>query len=364
MDDDGILNEAQALAHLDSLLEDVSPSGAHEVLAQALWRMPPWSSFTPYIRLMFRVAGDRYGEGLDRSSRAMALAAHGRASMADRRYQHAIGECEAAMDSAAAGGGPALQRACRSLYLRAKLQAGRTTEALEGLARGENAFCSGDPMILGLDVLLSTGIAQLVRGDGPAALEAFSAVERATEACEEQDITCWLRTRALAGRGHALFRELRPAEAMGPLDDALALARANRAPRETADLLVMRSVCALASSADKALEGLEETASLVSGLRPTNGAVDLFTGVPADLGGAVSLREAAGDLYESARERAVSMDTPGFLVAILGLSGLLAVDGSQEEAIKMLHAAREALSSSKSPEFLSLLDAAEAVLTH
>lgn len=364
MDPQGTLSESDARAHLDTLLEGVPASQAPEVMSHALWCMPPWSSYTPYIRLMFRVAGDRYGEGLNPSGRALALAAHGRSSLADRRYGHGISECEAALELAAAHGGPALKRACGTLALRAKLLAGRTAEALDGITYEKNVYCPDDPDVLGLETLLTVGIARLVQGEASSAMEALGAVEAATVTAELRDIAGWQRTMALAGLGHTLFRAFRPHEALKPLGEALSLARANQAPRETADLLVMRSVCGLASSSDSPLEGLEETATLVAGLPDANGAVDLFTGLPADLGGSGSLKEAAGALYESARERAVSMDAPGFLAAVLGIAGLLAVDDGREEALKMIRAAKETLSSAPSPEPLSMLQAAEVVLDH
>ena len=359
---DEALSEEEALSHLDSLLENVPAPEAPGVMTQALWFMPPWSTFTPYLRLMFRRLGERFGEQTGPGNRALALCAHGRASIVDRRFVHAIAECEQALEEALEGGSHAMQRSCRALRERARLQAGRTAQALDAVEGWDPRYEPHDPTDLGFETLLTLGLVHMTTGELEAALESFDAVVGLSEGAEEGDLAEWHRAVALGGRGHALFRQSRPSEAVDPVEEALRLARQNHGTREAADLLVMRSVCSLASGEERAASDLDEVASLVSGFPGSNGAVDLYFGLPADLGGGKTTGEMAQVLFASAEERASSMDPHGFAIAILGMAGLLRCEGASDKALLVLEAAPRALESAQVPELIDAMEAARSVI--
>jgi len=356
------LSEDDAREHLEGLLVGIPDARAAEVMAQAVWVMPPWSSFTPYIRLMYQAATRRFGSDFDPGDRALSLGAHARASLADRRFPDAVNKCRRAVEEAESWTSPAIERACKALLVRALLLVGRSTEALEDIGDLGGFVKESDPTLLRAEGLLTLGLAMIIVGDITDADATFIQLEAACNVMDVEGMADWYRTMALAGRGHAAFRGSRPAEALEPLDAALDLVRENGAGREEADLVVMRSVCAFASGDESARDGLAGLPDLCADLEPVNGAVDLLVGAAADMGGRGTSAGLIEAWYGAVDERATAADAHGFVQSVVALAGILSCDDAIEESRRVIDSALDALGTAGGKGLTSMLMESRAAL--
>lgn len=331
----------EAMALMGRLLEGAPADRRPLVAAQAVWGMAPWSSRTPYVRAMAAWVAETFRDGLAFVPRALTVAACGRASLADRRFLEAIEECEAAVDEAGRGGDERVVRTCRALLARALLQNGEVGRGLDTLADVTDADL---PPALRPEVLLALGVAELVWGEADRAVERFSEAAVVAEVLggDPGSTAQWHQAMARAGQAHALIRLSRFEDAIPVLEAASSSAEANDAHREAADLRVLRAVCGLAIGARES--GLW-TAALAAAARAAGVApgADFLVGLPADLAGCESAREAANRLEGAAAERLRVRDATGFLLSVLASAGFHAEAGDREAAARVLDLARQAV---------------------
>lgn len=330
-----VLSREEAVRQFEALLESVPDARRPGVAAWAVWGMAPWTSFSPYIRTMFTVGTESYGERFDALDRAVSAAAVARSLVADRRYGPAIEVAVQAVDFADDGGGGAVRRACEAILTRARLLGGRIADGLTSIEAGRVADDPSDPETFRAEALLTLGLADVIRGDFKAARTSFSAVTELVSG-PFGELPGWQAARGFSGLAHVAFRSGSMTEAVEAAGRAEVPARAADARSELADLLLFRGVAGLAGGGGAPIADLQGALVLAQRLPSRSGAADLVLGVPVDLGCGADPGTLTRSFLDAARECADAKDGAGHLLVALAAAGVLAVAGQSGSAGTLL----------------------------